>query len=167
MRTFKECERGKNGLRFRLVLTGKAGHIESRNFPLRWPALRQKQKHTLEKNTMATTAEMYNEAEKLKDDGKYDEAITKLNEVLEQDESHVLSHLALAVLYGRVSQHADAVKHGQRACELDPSDPFNFTAMSVTYQRASQGVDNAQDNQRYVHLAEEAMARAHMLQGQH
>lgn len=114
---------------------------------------------------MATTTDLYNEAEKLKDDGKYDQAIAKLNEVLQQDESHVLSHLALAVLYGRVDQHEQAVKHGQRACELDPSDAFNFTAMSVTYQRASQKVDNAQDNQRYIHLAEEAMARAHMLQG--
>jgi len=115
---------------------------------------------------MPTAAEIYNEAEKLKDEGKEEEAIAKLNEALEQDESHVLSHLALAVLYGRVGKHEDAIKHGQRACELDPSDPFNFTAMSVTFQRASQAVDNAQDNQRYIHLAEEAMARAHMLQSQ-
>ena len=114
---------------------------------------------------MPSAAELYNEAEKLKDDGKYEETIAKLKEVLEIDEGHVLSHLALAVVYGRVGQHEDAVRHGQKACELDPNDPFNFTAMSVTFQRASQAVDNAHDNQRYIQAAEEAMARAHMLQG--
>ena len=110
---------------------------------------------------MSTPKELYNEAEKLKDDGKHDEAIEKLKEVLEQDESHVLSHLALAVVLGKVGEHEQAVKHGQRACELDPEDPFNFTAMSVTFQRAFAGTQNHS----YIQLAEDAMARAHMLQG--
>ena len=110
---------------------------------------------------MSTAKELYNEAEKLKDDGKYDEAVAKLKEVLEQDESHVLSHLALAVVLGKLGEHEQAVKHGQRACELDPKDPFNFTAMSVTYQRAFAGTQNHS----YIQLAEDAMARAHMLQG--
>lgn len=113
---------------------------------------------------MATTLELYNEGEKLKDDGQDDEAIAKFKEALDQDESYILAHLALAVCYGRVGQHESAIRHGQRAVELDPNDPFNFTALSVTFQRASQAVDNAHDNQRFIHLAEEAMARAHMLQ---
>ena len=110
---------------------------------------------------MATVDEIYQEAEKLKDEGKLEESIEKLVELLSQDETHCLSHLALAVLYGRVGKHEDAVRHGQRACELDPKDPFNFTAMSVTFQRAWQGTQNPE----YIQLAENAMAQAQMLQG--
>jgi len=114
---------------------------------------------------MATPQELYKEHEQLKFDGKHEEAIAKLNEALEQDESFVLGHLGMAKILGQVGRHDEAIKHAQRACELEPNDPFNFTAMSVTYQRASQAVDNAQDNQRYIQLAEEAMSRAHMLEG--
>ena len=110
---------------------------------------------------MAEINELYQEAEKLKDEGKLDESIAKMNEILARDESHVLSHLALAVVYGRVGKHEDAVRHGQRACEFEPTDPFNFTALSVTFQRAWQGTQN----QQYVQLAEDAMAKAHSLEG--
>jgi tetratricopeptide (TPR) repeat protein len=110
---------------------------------------------------MPTSIELYDKAEKLKDQGKLDEAIQTLNELLTADESHALSHLALAVLYGRVNQHEKAIEHGQRACELDSQDPFNFTAMSVTYQRAWQGTQKPE----YIQLAEEAMAKAHLLEG--
>ena len=106
--------------------------------------------------------ELYKKADQLKDEGKYDEAIQMLQELLSSDQSHTLSHLALAVLYGKVGQHELAIQHGQRACELDPKDPFNFTAMSVTYQRAWQGTQQ----QEYIGLAEEAMAQAHLLEGQ-
>ena len=104
--------------------------------------------------------ELYKEADSLKDEGKYEEAIAKLQELLAADESHVLSHLALAVLYGKVNQHEEAVKYGKTACELDPNDPFNFTAMSVTFQRAWQGTQK----QEYIQLAEDAMAMAHSLE---
>ena len=112
---------------------------------------------------MAAVSEMYQEAEKLKDEGKLEEAITKLQEVLTQDENHVLSHLALAVVFGRVGKYEESIKHGERACEIDPNDPFNFTAMSVTYQRAWQGTQNP----RYIQAAEDAMAKAHALEGRH
>ena len=108
---------------------------------------------------MPTALELYNEAEKLKDDGKDEEAIAKLTELLELDESYTLAHLALAVLYGKVGKPEDAVRHGQRACELEPDDPFNFTAMSVTFQRAFQ----ATQDPKYIHLAEESMAKAHSM----
>ena len=104
---------------------------------------------------------LYDEAEKLKDEGKIEETIQKLSQVLEIDPGHVLSHLALAVAYGRVGQHEKAIEHGEKACELEPSDPFNFTAMSVTYQRAWAGTQQ----QAYIAKAEEAMAKAHMLEG--
>lgn len=110
---------------------------------------------------MSDLMQMYKEADKLKDEGQLDEAIAKLQELLEKDENHVLSHLALAVIYGRVNKHEEAVKHGQRACEIDSNDPFNFTAMSVTFQRAWQGTQK----QEFIQMAEDAMARAHMLEG--
>ena len=111
---------------------------------------------------MATAPELYAEAEKLKDDGKYDEAIEKMQAALAEDDSYVLAHLGLAVLCGKVNDHESAVKHGQKACELEPNEAFNFTAMSVTYQRAYAGTQNMA----YIQMAEDAMARAHMLQAQ-
>lgn len=110
---------------------------------------------------MSDTKTLYADAEQLKEDGKFDEAIAKLNELLTADESHVLSHLTLAVVYGKVGQHSEAVKHAQRACELEPNEPFNFTAASVCFQRAYAGTGD----QSYIQKAEDAMAQAHMLQG--
>lgn len=110
---------------------------------------------------MADLDAMYREAEQLKDAGQLDASITKFEEILATDPSHVDTHLALSVLYGRVDRHEDAIRHGQRACELAPDEPFHFTAMSVVYQRAWQGTQR----QEYIQLAEEAMARAHALQG--
>ena len=103
---------------------------------------------------------LYAEAEKLKDAGNLEEAIGKLQEIIEQDDSFILAHLTLAVLYGRVNKHEEAVRHGEKACELEPDEAFNFTAMSVTYQRAFAGTQN----QQYIQMAEDAMARAHMIQ---
>jgi tetratricopeptide (TPR) repeat protein len=111
---------------------------------------------------MSDVETLSKEAEKLKDEGDFDAAIAKCREILERDDGHVLSHLMLAVLYGKVDKHLDAVSHGRRACELEPSDPFNFTALSVTYQRAWQGTQNNE----FIQLAEEAMAQAHMLEAQ-
>ncbi len=111
---------------------------------------------------MADLTAIYDEADQLKDDGKYDEAIEKLNALLAEDENYILAHLALAVLYGRVDKHDDAVRHGQRACDLESDDAFNFTALSVTYQRAFAGTQNRD----YIGAAEEAMAKANALQHQ-
>jgi Flp pilus assembly protein TadD len=110
---------------------------------------------------MTDSHELYDKAEKLKDEGTNDEAIAVLCDLLAEDEGHTLSHLALAVLYGKVNQHEKAIEHGRRACELDPHDAFGFTALSVTYQRAWQGTQR----QEYIQLAEEAMAQAHAIEG--
>ena len=89
---------------------------------------------------MADAHAMYDEAEKLKDDSKYQEAIAKYLEILGTDDSFTLAHLALAVTYGKVGDFENAVKHGERACQLEPNDPFSFTAMSVTYQQLLPGL---------------------------
>jgi predicted Zn-dependent protease len=101
-----------------------------------------------------TNEEMYDVADKLKDQGKFEEAIAKLNEILAQDASYTLAHRALAVLYGRVKQHDDAIRHALVACQQEPNDPFSYTALSVTYVRAGK-----------IQEAEDAKARAHMLSG--
>ncbi|WP_153558959.1 tetratricopeptide repeat protein [Roseimaritima sediminicola] len=103
----------------------------------------------------------YNEVEKLIDAEQYEEAIPRLKEIVQQDDSFVLAHLALARVYTKTGQHVEAIEHGQKACELEPNDAFNFTAMSVTYQRAWAGTQD----QRYIQLAEDAMAQARMLEG--
>lgn len=110
---------------------------------------------------MSDVNSLYAEAEKLKDDQQFDAAIEKLHECLTLDATHALSHLALAVVYGKVGQHEKACEHGEKACEVEPTEAFNFTALSVTYQRAWAGTQQ----QVYITKAEDAMAKAHMLEG--
>lgn len=80
-----------------------------------------------------------NEAEKLKGEGKFDDAIAKLNEALALDNDFVRGHLALSVLYHKIENHEKSVAHGEKAVELEPNDVFNAAALSVTYQRAFEG----------------------------
>jgi Tfp pilus assembly protein PilF len=105
---------------------------------------------------MPSSDELYDEADRLKEQGQLEEAAAKLEELLRQDANYVLAHSALAVLYGRLNRHEDAIAHGMKVCELEPNEPFSFTAMSVTFQRAGK-----------IFEAEDAMARARMLQSQH
>ncbi len=102
---------------------------------------------------MADKHQLYDEAHQLKEQGKLEEAVAKLQQALELDPDFALAHAALSVFYSRLGKHQEAVKHGLRVCELEPNDPLSFTAMSVTYQRAGM-----------IPEAEEAMARARMLQ---
>lgn len=103
---------------------------------------------------MPTNDELYSEAEKLKDSGDLEGAANKLSELLAQDARYALGHSALAVIYGRLGRHAEAVEHAMKVCELEPNDPFSFTALSVTCQRAGRIME-----------AEDAMARARMMHG--
>lgn len=104
----------------------------------------------------------YNEVEKLIDEEKFEPAITGLNQIVEDDSSFVLAHLALARVYTKTGQHDLAIQHAEKACELEPSDAFNYTALSVTYQRAWAGTQD----QQYITKAEDAMAKAHSLSHQ-
>ena len=104
----------------------------------------------------------YNDIEKLIDDEKYPEAIEGLAEIIAEDDSYVLAHLALARVHTKTGEHEKAIQHGEKACQLEPDDAFNFTALSVTYQRAWAGTQD----QQYIAKAEDAMAKAQMIQSQ-
>jgi len=103
---------------------------------------------------MASSEELYDEADRLKDSGQLEQAVAKYHEILTQDPSYGLAHSALAVVYTKLKQHDAAIEHARKVCELEPNDPFSFTALSVTYQRGGK-----------IPEAEDAMARARMLQG--
>ena len=103
---------------------------------------------------MPTNEEQYAQADQLKGAGKLAEAAELLETLVKQDDNYTLAHSALAVIYGRLQKHDEAIRHGLKVCELEPNEPFSFTAMSVTFQRAGK-----------IPEAEDAMARAHMLQG--
>jgi tetratricopeptide (TPR) repeat protein len=109
---------------------------------------------------MANPHALYDEADKLKEEGKLDEAAAKLNEALAADPNYPLAHAALAVVLQKLGRHEEAIEHARQVCELEPDDPFSFTALSVTYQRAFAGTNNMQ----YIRLAEDAMERSRILQ---
>jgi tetratricopeptide (TPR) repeat protein len=112
---------------------------------------------------MATSKEMYKQAEQLYASGKLQEAVDQLEALVAADDKHVLSRLALAKWLGKLGRQEDGIKHAIKACELQPDDAFNFTALSVTYQQAFE----VSRNYDYIRLAEEAKARAQMIQGHH
>jgi tetratricopeptide (TPR) repeat protein len=112
---------------------------------------------------MSDPIALYDQADKLKDEGKIDESAAKLKEALAADPNYALAHSALAVVLQKLGKHEEAIDHARRACELEPNDPFSFTALSVTYQRAFAGTNN----QQYIRMAEDAMEQSRMLQGRH
>lgn len=109
---------------------------------------------------MSGIIEKTNAAEKLKDEGKLDEAVALLNEILAADPDHVLTHLTLGRIFTLQGKYEQAVSHGQKACELEPNEAFNFTALSVTYQRVFAGTGE----HKYIQLAEDAMAESRRLE---
>jgi tetratricopeptide (TPR) repeat protein len=109
---------------------------------------------------MQTITERCNAAEKLKDEGKIEEAIAAFESILSDDPNHVLSHLTLCRIFTLEGNFERAIEHGRKACELEPSEPFNFTALSLTYQRTFAGT---QDH-KYIQMAEDAMAESRRLE---
>jgi tetratricopeptide (TPR) repeat protein len=109
---------------------------------------------------MSDVVPLYDEADKLKDAGKLDEAAAKLGEVLAIDPNYALAHSALAIVLQRLGKHDEAIEHAKKVCEIEPDDPFSYTALSVTYQRAFAGTNN----QHFIRLAEEAMEQSRIMQ---
>ena len=85
--------------------------------------------------TMPTPDELYAEAAQLKSAGKFPEAVTKLEAILQETPGHVLSHSALAVVLQKLGRPDEAVAHARKVTELEPNDPFSFTQLSVICQR--------------------------------
>ena len=106
--------------------------------------------------------ELYDEADALKEQGKLDDAVAKFQEVLTVDDSYALAHAALSLLLQKMGKHEEAIQHAERLCELEPNDPFSHMSMSVVCQRVFASTKNTD----FIRLAEEAMARSHMLQQQ-
>ena len=100
--------------------------------------------------------ELEKQADALRNEGKFDEAIAKMKEALDTDGDFVRGHLALSVLYHHVQDYEKSCYHGERAVEIEPNDTFNLSALSVTYQRAFEGTRD----QVYIQKAEDAMARS-------
>lgn len=112
---------------------------------------------------MPTPHELYDEADRLKDDGKFPEAAEKLEELVKMDPTFALAHSALGVVLGKLGRHEEAIEHAQQVCQLEPEEPFSYTALSVICQRAFAGTGN----HGYIQMAEDAMARSRMIQGGH
>ena len=102
---------------------------------------------------MPTNVEMYDEAIRLQQEGKAEEAVGRLQALLEQDPGYALAHAALSVFHSRAEKHEEAIEHAQRVCELEPDDPFSFIALSLVCQKAGRIME-----------AEQAMMQARQVQ---
>lgn len=87
---------------------------------------------------MPTIEELYDEAIKIQQEGKLEEAVNKLQSLVEQAPDYALAHAALSVFYGKLEKYDEAVEHGKKVCELEPTDPFSFVALSLICQKAGQ-----------------------------
>jgi tetratricopeptide (TPR) repeat protein len=116
---------------------------------------------------MPTVADLFKAAEQAKREADasrlpegYESAIKKYQELLAADDKHVIGHMTLAVLYGKVGNHREAIEHSERACQLEPDEVFNYSALSTTYQRAFEATQDRQ----YIFKAEEAKMKGQELQ---
>lgn len=97
---------------------------------------------------------IYDEANRFKAEGKLQEAVDKLREILEIDPNYVLAHTALAVHLQKLGFNEDALKHAKRVVELEPNDPFSHAQLSVISQRCGRITE-----------AEDALAHSHRMGG--
>lgn len=100
------------------------------------------------------TTALYDAAVALKDEGNLEGAVDALLKIIEIDADHLHTNMALGVYLHRLGRFEEAIKHAKRVTEIEPNDPFSFTQLSVIYQRCNR-----------IPEAEDAMAKAHVLQG--
>ena len=101
-----------------------------------------------------TPDQMYDAATRLKDAGDLEGATQALLKILEVDKDHLHTNMALGVYLQKLGRIEEAIKFAVRVTEIQPNDPFSFTQLSVIYQRCNR-----------IPEAEDAMAKAHVLQG--
>jgi len=85
---------------------------------------------------MPNSDQMYDEAIALQQEGKMEEAIDKLQQLLAANPNYALAHSALSVFYSRQDQHDKALEHAEKVCELESDDPFSYVALSLLAQKA-------------------------------
>ncbi len=98
--------------------------------------------------------QLYDAANKLKESGDIESAAAALLKIVEADPGHLHSNMALGVYLQKLGRPEEAIKHAVKVTEIQPEDPFSFTQLSVIYQRCGK-----------IPEAEDAMAKAHALQG--
>ncbi|MEP3479904.1 MAG: tetratricopeptide repeat protein [Fuerstiella sp.] len=98
--------------------------------------------------------EMYDEVLKLKAAGDLEGAVELLKKIIEIDNDNLQATMALGVHLQKLGRLEEAIKYAVRVTEIEPNDPFSFTQLSVIYQRCGK-----------IPEAEDAMAKAHVLQG--
>ena len=96
---------------------------------------------------------MYDEAIEMQQQGRIEEAVEKLCELVAAEPDYALAHAALSVFYSKLETDDKAVEHGQKVCDLEPEDPFSFVAMSLICQKAGRMAE-----------AENALAQARQAQ---
>ncbi len=94
---------------------------------------------------MPTETQLYDEAIELKEAGKLDEAVGKLEALVAAHPDFALAHAALGVFYEKLGRHEEAVVQARKVCDLEPADPFSFMAMSLICQRGPDGRGRAGD----------------------
>ena len=80
---------------------------------------------------MADINALYDEAHNLKEQGDLEAAVGKLREALAVDETHALSHSALAVNLQRLGQYEDAIRHARAT--LSAAETSNSFVRTFAY----------------------------------
>ena len=105
---------------------------------------------------MPTPDELYDDANRLKDQGDFVGAAATLLSIVAETPTHSLSHSALAVVMHKLGKFDEAIAHAKKVVELEPNDPFSFAQLSVICQRCGRFAE-----------AEDALARNKMMSGGH
>lgn len=104
---------------------------------------------------MPTIDQMYDEAIDLEQNGGLEEAVGKLQELLQRDPNYALAHSALSVFFGKLEDFDKGIEHAAKVCELEPDDSFSFVGLSLICQKAGRltEAENAMMQARQVQIA--------------